>query len=90
MVDDGMATGATMFAAVAAVRQMNPRQIIVGVPVAPPELRAEFEEIVDKYVCVLEPENFGSVGQFYETFEQVSDDEVLNAIEQFKSSNRKP
>ncbi len=90
LVDDGMATGATMFAAVAAVRQMNPRQIIVGVPVAPPELRAEFEEIVDKYVCVLEPENFGSVGQFYETFEQVSDDEVLNAIEQFKSSNRKP
>lgn len=76
LVDDGLATGATMRAAVAAVRQEGPASLIVAVPTAAPETCAELEVEVDAIVCAITPHPFGGVGQWYEDFSPVSDDEV--------------
>ncbi len=87
LVDDGMATGATMLAAIAAVKQLHAREIVVAVPVAPPDLRVKFEQVADRYLCIHEPSNFGSVGQFYEYFEQVEDEAVLATLAHFRSKS---
>jgi putative phosphoribosyl transferase len=76
VVDDGLATGATMRAAVFALKQRAPARIIVAVPVGSPETCAELREEVDEMVCVIVPEDFHSVGQLYEDFPQTSDEEV--------------
>src|SRR4051812_25933567 len=70
LVDDGLATGASMFAAIAALRQHNPGRIIVAVPVAPPETVAAVAEEVDEVVCPIMPSNFVAVGQWYHHFGQ--------------------
>jgi len=80
LVDDGLATGSTMRAAVAAVRQHQPARIVVAVPVAAPETYAEFTSEVDEIVSPLTPENFRAVGQGYEDFPQTSDDEVRRLL----------
>ena len=80
LVDDGLATGSTMRAAVAALRQHGAARIIVAVPVAPPETCAELATEADEVICVLEPENFMAVGQFYEDFDQTTDDEVSEIL----------
>jgi putative phosphoribosyl transferase len=76
LVDDGLATGATMRAAVAALRQYRPRRIVVAVPVAPPETVAELEREADEVACLLTPTPFYGVGYWYEDFSQTTDDEV--------------
>jgi putative phosphoribosyl transferase len=76
VVDDGIATGATMQAAVKALRERRPARIIVAVPVAPAGAEAEFVEIVDEFVCIAQPALFFSVGQHYADFGQTTDDEV--------------
>jgi putative phosphoribosyl transferase len=76
LVDDGLATGATMRAAVAALRQLGAAKIVVAVPVGAAETCREFEHEVDETVCVIAPEWFQAVGQFYEDFSQTSDEEV--------------
>lgn len=76
VVDDGLATGASMRAAVEALRRQGAGQIVVGVPVASPSTCAEFEEEVDEIVCVRTPERFLAVGVWYDAFPQVGDDEV--------------
>lgn len=76
LVDDGLATGSTMRAAVAAVRQQGAARVIVAVPVAARETCAEFEREVDELICPLRPANFNAVGQWYERFDQTSDEEV--------------
>lgn len=76
LVDDGLATGATMRAAVKALRQQEPAEIIVAVPVASPDICAGFQGLVDRIVCAATPEPFMGVGAWYEEFRQVSDDEV--------------
>jgi putative phosphoribosyl transferase len=76
LVDDGLATGATMRAAVAALRQLGVAKIVVAVPVGAAETCREFEHEVDETVCVIAPEWFQAVGQFYEDFSQTSDEEV--------------
>ena len=81
LVDDGLATGATMRAAVAAVRQQAPARVVVGVPVAAPEVCAEFARLVDDVVCVVTPEPFYSVGVWYDTFSQTTDEEVRRLLE---------
>ncbi|MDP2248554.1 MAG: phosphoribosyltransferase family protein [Nitrosomonadales bacterium] len=80
IVDDGMATGATMLAAVHSVRKMQPRLLIVAVPVASPRALFKLEKHVDAIACLLTTESFHSVGQFYRTFTQVSDEEVYDAL----------
>jgi predicted phosphoribosyltransferase len=80
LVDDGLATGATMKAAVQAVRQHAPARIVVAVPVGAPESCAELAEIADEVVCVREPTYFAAVGRWYVDFEQTSDEEVRELL----------
>lgn len=80
VVDDGLATGSTMRAAVAALRQHGAAKIVVAIPVAPPETVSVLETEADKVVCVLEPDNFMAVGQFYEDFSQTTDEEVSEIL----------
>ncbi|CAN7349722.1 phosphoribosyltransferase [Trinickia sp. LjRoot230] len=80
VVDDGIATGATMQAAAHALRERHPAHVIVAVPVAPAGVQAAFEDIVDEFVCVAQPTLFLSVGQHYDEFAQTSDGEVLDLL----------
>ena len=80
VVDDGLATGATMIAALHALRRHNPAKLTCAVPVAPPETIEEVSRYCDDMVCLEAPDNFQSVGQFYRRFEQVSDAEVVAAL----------
>jgi len=81
LVDDGLATGATMQAAAMALRQMKPRKIVVGVPVGPPETCEAFRHEFDGVVCAISPEEFMAVGSWYADFTQVSDEEVIRLLE---------
>jgi putative phosphoribosyl transferase len=76
LVDDGLATGATMLAAIAALRQKEPAKIVVAVPVCPPETLAEIKRVADETVILFAPDWFRGVGQFYEDFAQLSDEAV--------------
>jgi putative phosphoribosyl transferase len=82
LVDDGLATGATMRAAVLALRQRQPARIVVAVPVASSTVCHELEAVADEVVCAATPEPFYAVGLWYENFEQTSDAEVCNLLAQ--------
>jgi putative phosphoribosyl transferase len=82
LVDDGLATGATMHAAAQAVRQAEPERIVVAVPVAAAETCDEFRDDVDDVVCAATPSPFLAVGVWYEDFSQTSDDEVRELLAQ--------
>lgn len=81
LVDDGLATGASMLAAARALREKHPERIIVAVPVASREACDEFRRHVDQVVCAYTPEPFQAVGIWYENFSQTSDDEVRELLE---------
>ncbi len=81
LVDDGLATGSTMRAAVAALRLERPARIVVAVPVAAPETCAAFRDVADEIVCAETPEPFHAVGLWYEDFSQTSDTEVHELLE---------
>jgi putative phosphoribosyl transferase len=76
LVDDGLATGASMYAAVLALRERNPRAIVVAVPVAPPDTCDILQRYVDHLIVVATPEPFRGVGAWYSDFAQISDDDV--------------
>jgi len=80
LVDDGLATGATMRAAVGALRQQGAARIVVAVPVGAPETCREFETEVDETICAVSPAYFEAVGQFYDDFSQTTDDEVRELL----------
>jgi len=80
IVDDGLATGSTMYAAINAVQLQSPNTITVAIPVAPPDTIAEMEKIVNKVICPFQPYNLSSIGQWYEDFSQVSDQEVKQQL----------
>lgn len=80
LVDDGLATGATMRAAAAALRKQGVAKIVVAVPVGAPETCREIELEVDEIVCVAMPASFHGVGEFYEDFSQTTDDEVRSLL----------
>jgi putative phosphoribosyl transferase len=80
LIDDGIATGATMKAAIAALRQRGAAKIVVAVPVGAAETCRELQEEVDEAICLMAPEWFRAVGQFYEEFGQVSDEEVRELL----------
>ena len=80
VVDDGIATGSTMRAALSALASSGAASVTIAVPVCASESRAEFEQIVDRVVCVSEPEPFWAVGQAYLDFTQTSDDEVRRLL----------
>jgi putative phosphoribosyl transferase len=80
LVDDGLATGASMRAAALALEQQRAGEVVVAVPVAPPATCAALEQQVDRIVCARTPEVFYAVGAWYEDFSQVSDDEVRELL----------
>jgi putative phosphoribosyl transferase len=80
LVDDGLATGATIRAAVAALRQRAVAKIVVAVPVGPPDTCRELEREADEIICLSRPDFFQAVGQYYEDFSQTSDDEVRELL----------
>ncbi|HEY8037894.1 MAG TPA: phosphoribosyltransferase [Methylobacter sp.] len=80
LVDDGLATGASMLAAVAALKQRKPASIVVAVPVAPAETVLRLQEEADDVVCLAMPEPFWAVGRWYREFSQTSDDEVKSLL----------
>ena len=86
LVDDGLATGSTMRAAVAALRAQKARRIIVAVPVASPPAYAELRNEADEVFCLSTPDPLQAVGVWYEDFSQVSDDEVRNLLGRSRST----
>jgi predicted phosphoribosyltransferase len=89
LIDDGIATGATMRAAVKALRKRKPSSIIIAVPVAAQETCHEIAPLVDKLVCPMQPINFYAVGLWYEFFPQTSDSEVIELLEKANSTRQK-
>lgn len=80
LVDDGLATGATMRAAIGAVRSRQPDRIVVAVPIAPADTTARLREEVDEIICLEQPEPFRAIGLWYTDFTQVSDAEVRQML----------
>ncbi|HYZ79460.1 MAG TPA: phosphoribosyltransferase [Gaiellaceae bacterium] len=82
LIDDGLATGASMRAAALAARQLGPKQVVVAVPVAADQTCGEFRDDVDEVVCVFTPEPFYAVGLWYENFQQTNDEEVRRLLQE--------
>lgn len=80
LTDDGIATGATIIAAARSIRKQSPNYLIIAVPVAPPQTLDILRHEADAVVVILSPQALKSVGQFYENFEPVADDEVRNIL----------
>jgi putative phosphoribosyl transferase len=80
LIDDGLATGSTMRAAVEAVRAHAPKRIIVAVPVGSPDTCREFADVADEIVCARTPDRFAAVGQWYRDFSQTTDEEVRQLL----------
>lgn len=80
LIDDGLATGSTMRAAVQAVRAHHPARVVVAVPVGSPETCRAFAEIADEIVCAREPARFAAVGEWYRDFSQTTDEEVRDLL----------
>jgi len=85
LVDDGIATGSTMRAAIKALRQHQPECLVVAVPVAANSTCREMEFLVDKLICPMKPIDFYAVGLWYENFSQTSDDEVIELLKKAKT-----
>ena len=84
VVDDGVATGVTDTAALRAVRRRGPRRLVLAVPVCPPDTERRLREEADEVICLQAPPRFFGVGQFYEDFSQVSDEEVISILAEFE------
>ncbi|HZQ10930.1 MAG TPA: phosphoribosyltransferase [Anaerolineae bacterium] len=80
LVDDGLATGSSMRAAVSALRQLRPARIVVAVPVASEETCDAFRDLVDEIICAVTPMPFFAVGSWYEDFSQTTDEEVIDLL----------
>ena len=84
IVDDGVATGHTMYAAVLDVKKQKPREVIVVTPVISPEARELLEQETDEVISVITPPDLGAIGAYYRNFEQVSDKEAAHILQSFK------
>jgi putative phosphoribosyl transferase len=87
LVDDGIATGSTMLAAVAALKQQKPARIVAGAPAAPMDCCDELRQMVDELVVIARPDPFYSVGQSYEVFGQTTDEEVQDLLRNTRCPN---
>jgi predicted phosphoribosyltransferase len=87
LVDDGLATGATMIAALRTVRAAQPARLVVALPVGAPERLPAVEAACDRLVCLVRPAEFVAVGQFYRSFETVSDERVVELLRDFGSAS---
>jgi putative phosphoribosyl transferase len=80
LVDDGIATGSTMKAALASVRNRRAKNVVIAIPVGPPSTISELEEKADHVVCLYTPASFYAIGQFYKDFTQTKDEEVTRLL----------
>lgn len=87
IIDDGIATGNTIKATILAIRKSNPKKIIVAVPVSPKGTAMKMDDLVDEFICLQTPSEFYGVGQFYDDFSQVSDEEVIDLLEKSNAIN---
>ena len=90
VTDDGIATGSTMIAALQTVQTQHPRELIVAVPVASPDRLEEVRRWCDDVVCLLRPHDFWAIGQFYEDFTQVEDEQALQLLREFSAPTQQP
>jgi predicted phosphoribosyltransferase len=81
VIDDGVATGATMISALHGLRSRKPARLICAIPVSPPETLRRIQPLADQVVCLDTPDNFRAVGQFYVDFPQVEDEEVIKVLQ---------
>jgi putative phosphoribosyl transferase len=86
VIDDGIATGATTRAALQAIRNRKPKELVLAVPVAPPDTITQLHQQVDALICLETPELFGAIGYFYRDFRQVSDEEVVAILKRFPAT----
>jgi predicted phosphoribosyltransferase len=86
IVDDGVATGATIKAAVSAIRKCNVKKIVVAVPVCPPSTYEELKEMADHVISILKPSMLSSVGQYYQDFSQTTDNEVRALMQKLREN----
>jgi putative phosphoribosyl transferase len=86
VVDDGIATGATMRAALRATRQRGPKQLVLAVPVAPTESLAAMRQEADAIVCLEDHEAFSAIGLYYADFSQITDEEVIDTLQRFPTT----
>ncbi|MEM3539274.1 MAG: phosphoribosyltransferase [Nitrososphaerales archaeon] len=84
LIDDGVATGATIRAAIASIRKREPALIVLAIPVGPKDTVRELRKYADKVICLITPEPFFAIGQFYENFDQISDEEVIQILNRFR------
>jgi len=84
LVDDGIATGATTMIAVTWIKKQGPKMVVLGTPVAPGEVARILQQIVDKLIVLMMPLEFSAVGEFYEDFSQVGDEEVVEILRKYK------
>lgn len=87
LTDDGVATGQTLLSTIDLLRRDKPSKIVVAVPVSSSNALKKIEEQVDEVICLLTPEDFRAVGQFYESFDQVSDEEVMDLLHSHRYKN---
>jgi putative phosphoribosyl transferase len=89
LTDDGIATGSTMLAALHVLRAQRPLEVIVAVPVAPGDTLEKIRPLCNRIECLLTPADFGAIGQFYENFDQVEDDEVVRLLRESQLRERR-
>jgi len=88
LVDDGSATGTTMKVAIRALKRRSPREIVVALPVAPPDVAADLAQEADRVVCLSKPVRFRALGHHYRSFPQLTDEEVLSTLGSFLPPKR--
>lgn len=86
IVDDGIATGISDKASIISIKHFYPKKIILAVPVCPPNTVEKFRKEVDGFICLAQPPDFYAVGAYYENFEQVSDEEVINLLHESRKN----
>lgn len=84
VIDDGIATGFTILAAIKSIKKHEAKKVVLAVPVSPRETYEEFKEIVDEFVCLYIPQDFYAVGAYYNNFAQVEDDEIFKIIDELR------
>jgi len=89
LTDDGIATGSTIIAALHVVKTHQPHEVIVAVPVAPAERLEIIRGLCDRLICLLAPEEFYAVGQFYQSFDPVEDEEVVRVLREFAPATQR-
>ncbi|HIJ98764.1 TPA: phosphoribosyltransferase, partial [archaeon] len=89
IVDDGIATGATMILCARIVKKTKPKKLIIAIPVGPIEGVEKLKDEADEVICLKTPIFFGAVGEFYENFQQVSDEEAKNYLKEIENLMKK-